>query len=68
MKKVDKWYQYFKKCRDILLGNFNVLWFNDFPPPVMVSLSSDVKKLSTLYLKNKKNTVTNLSILLRGSE
>ena len=42
---------------DILLSDFNITWFNEFPPPVMLFLSSDTKRLTTIYFKNKQNTV-----------
>ena len=54
INKVKNLYKYAKQSPDLLLGYLNKKWIHDLPPTVMLSLSSDARRLTSMYTKESK--------------
>lgn len=51
---MDKCYKYYQNVTDIILAELKIIWLGDFPSPVILYLSSDVRILPCIQLKSNK--------------
>ena len=58
INKVDNCYKKSNKVADLMLGNLEILWLNDFPPPVMLYFSIILKFYHPyIWSVNKKGKI-----------
>ena len=50
-----------KKAPYLLLVDLNTMWLNYFPPIIMLSPSSGVRKATSMYLKKTKQLDSNIN-------